>query len=141
MKHFILSSIAGLALVACAQAQQFQIPKEQAKELTGEWKVIMMSDGKEMQAVPDKKRLGMLFSADGTGLQLKNQRQIPIVWGADANGAFAAQWMQPNGRGDGIMGTWKLTERGLELDVTEFEDGQGPGEDHVVLLLERVVKE
>lgn len=131
--------VAALFLFTPCQAEEkFQIPEAKAKELVGTWKVIKMGQADPLQALPEGRSMGMVFKADGTGAQQKGEREIPINWGADDKGAFAAQWIQEGGKGDGIMGTWKMTDDGLRLAVQEFEDGEGPGEDKMVLLLERV---
>ena len=96
-----------------------------------------MGEKDPLKAVPEG-TMGMVFKAAGSGAQEKGEREIPISWGADDEGKFAAQWKQKDGNGDGIMGRWKMTDEGLRLEAQEFEDGKGPGEDRFVLLLERV---
>lgn len=76
----------------------------------------------------------LAFKADGSGTQKKGDKEIPINWGADDEGSFAVQWKQEDGKGDGMMGIWKMTNKGLLLTIQEFEDGKVP-EDRGVLLL------
>lgn len=134
----IIAIAASLLFHPCHAEEEFQIPEARSKELVGAWKVIKMGKVEPLQAAPADRPMGMVFKADGSGAQQKGGREIPITWGADEKEAFAAQWKQPDGKGDGIMGTWKLTDEGLRLAVQEFEDGKGPGEDRIILLLERV---
>jgi hypothetical protein len=140
-RHSLIAIAALLLFNPCRAAEEFQIPKTQPKDLVGAWKVIKMGQADPLQAPPEGRSMGMVFKADGTGVQQKGDREIPINWGADDKGVFAAQWKQEGGNGDGIMGTWKMTDKGLRLAVQEFEDGKGPGEDRMVLLLDRVEPE
>lgn len=134
-----LIAIAALFLFTPCQAEEeFQIPKAQSEKLVGVWKVIKIGKEDPLKAFPEGRSMGMVFEADGSGVQQKGEREIPINWGANDGGKFAAQWIQQGGKGDGIMGKWKMTDEGLRLEVQEFEDGKGPGEDRMILLLERV---
>lgn len=131
-----LIAIAALLLFnPCQAEEEFQIPKAQSEKLVGVWKVIKMGKGDQLKDVPEG-TMEMAFHADGSGFQKKGDKVIPINWGADDEGSFAIQLKKEDGKGDGIMGSWKLTDEGLRLTIQEFEDGKVP-EDRGVLLLER----
>ena len=115
-----LISIIGLA-ASCLAAEPFKIPKEHAKAMVGSWKLVAVGQGADRKAVPPGKAMTFIFRADGSGIQRKGEREQPIVWGADREGAFAFQWKQEGGKGDGLMGTWKETEEGIELNAQEYD--------------------
>ena len=138
LRTFLISLLA-LATICHAQ-EQFSIPKEVDKELVGEWKVIKMGEGDQLQPMPEDRSMSFVFKADGKGVQRKGGRERAILWGADKNGNISVQWDQPGGNGDAMAGKWSLGEDGLELKMTEYEDGKNPGDDKFTLLLKRVRK-
>ena len=137
-RKLVVPVLATFVLAAnCLAAEEFRIPNERAKALVGAWIVVMMGEGGQERVVPADKAMTFLFRADGSGIQRKADREKPIVWGADEQGRFAAQWKQEGGNGDGIMGTWEETEEGVKLAMREYEDGKHPEEDQFVLVLKR----
>ncbi len=120
-------------------AEKFLIPKEHHKSLVGTWKVVSgkVLLGEKEKPLPLRRQMRFLFRKDGSGIQFKGKREIPITWGAGEKGKFAFQWKQEGGNGDGIMGTWKFTKEALVLHVTECEDGKQPEGDKLILILKR----
>lgn len=125
---------------SCLAADQFRIPNERAKALIGAWRVVAVGEGEEAKPVSAERAMSFIFRADGSGVQLQGKRETPIVWGADNKGIFACQWKQDDGNGDGVMGTWKTTEKGIKLAIREYEDGKHPEADHGVLILKQEKK-
>ena len=139
LSRFVILTLSVVMLsMTCQAEEKVQIPKVVDKKLVGEWKVVKIGDGEVMAPLPDGRSLGLILKEDGNGFQIKGKRKIAINWGAGEKGEFAAQWDQSGGNGDAIAGKWALTEEGLELDLMEYEDGKGPGEEKIVLLLKRV---
>ena len=60
--------------------------------------------------------------------------------GTGKKGVFAVQWKQDDGNVDGVIGGVENTEVGMRLAIQEYEDGEQPGEDHGVPILEREKK-
>ena len=138
-KKLSTALVASLMWMSIADAEEkVQIPKAIDKELVGEWKVVKMGQNGKMEVMPDGRSIGFIFNADGKGFQLKGERKIAIIWGASDQGKFAAQWNQPNGNGDAVAGKWAISAEGLQLDLTEYEDGKGPGEETFTMLCKRV---
>ena len=118
--------------------EKVKIPKVVDQEVVGEWKVVKMGLDGKLEPVPEDRPIRFIFNADGKGAQFKGERKKEILWGADKEGVFAAQWDQPEGNGDAIAGSWAITAEGLQLDVAEYGDGEGPPEETFTLLLKRV---
>ena len=135
--RILLALLCALSLASLGQAQEFKIPKGQVKELLGTWNVVEMGEPGALEPLPEGLHMSMTFKADGSGQQIKGNRIKEIVWGATNEGVFAAQWKQVDGKGDGIMGVWKMTHKGLLLKLQEFEDGIEP-EDKFTLLMKKV---
>ncbi len=137
-KHFIALCLLLVCSSFCLAQEKVVVPGVVDKELVGEWKVVMMGQDGKLEPMPADRHIRFVFNADGKGAQFKDGRKRIIIWGADKNGVFAAQWDHPEGNGDAIAGQWAITADGLELDVADYGDGQGPPDDQFTLLLKRV---
>ena len=84
IKKSIAAIVSIFLLSVSGQAEEFKIPKAQAAGLIGEWKVIKMGKGEDLEDAPGDRKLGMTFKEDGTGSHVKGDRERAIKWGADA---------------------------------------------------------